>query len=229
MIRDRLPNEYLPDLIEKNGRETVYGVLASHLIPSDAVDILLRASFSLEDFEEFLERRQEAVRRAMGKLLPESTEPPGQEELHRLETDVRQIEIGLRRLIERTLGDPAHPGLTNALGNAQKRIDQALRDDPSLDRRHLRTLSGRLEFCDLRELEAAIVSRPSWPAFRELFGTQEDLRHRFHALSAIRNALAHSRSVTRQNVADAEAAFLWFRSRIGGGGREVESLEGVEE
>lgn len=214
VIRDRLPNEYLPELIEKNGRETVYGVLASHLIPPDAVDILLSVPFSLKDFEEFLERRQDAIRRAMRKLLPESTEPPRQEELHRLETDVRQIETGLRRLIERTLGDPEHPGLTNTLGYAQKRIDQALRDDPSLDRRHLRTLAGRLEFCDLRELEAAIVSKPSWPAFRGVFGTQEDLRHRFHALSAIRNALAHSRPVTRQNVADAEAAFLWFRNSI---------------
>ena len=215
VISDRLPNEYLPELIEKNGRETVYGVLGSHLIPPDAVDILLRSPFSLGDFEEFLERRQDTIRRAMGKLLPESTEPFRQEELHRLETDVRQIEIGLRRLIERTLGDPAHPGLTNTLGNAQKRIAQALRDDPSLDRRHLRTLAGRLEFCDLRELERAIVSKPSWPGFQALFGTQDDLRHRFHALSAIRNALAHSRSVTRQNVADAEAALLWFKSRIG--------------
>ncbi len=215
VIRDRLPNEYLPELIEKNGRETLYGVLASHLIPPEAVDVLLRRPFSLQDFEEFLERRQEAIRSAIGKQLPESTEPPRQEELHRLENDVRQVEIGLRRLIERNLGDPAHPGLTNTLGYAQKRIDQALRDDPSLDRRHLGTLAGRLEFCDLRELEAAIVSKPSWPTFRELFGTQEDLRHRFHALAAIRNALAHSRPVTRQNVADAEAAFLWFKSRIG--------------
>lgn len=215
VIRDRLPNEYLPELIEKNGREVVYGVLASHLIPPDAVDVLLRTPFSLNDFEEFLERRQEAIRSALGKLLPESTEPPLQEELRRLEADVRQIEMGLRGLIERTLGDPAHPGLTNTLGYARKRIDQALRDDPSLDRRHLRTLAGRLEFCDLRELEAAIVSKPSWPAFQELFGTQDGLRHRFHALAAIRNALAHTRPVTRQNVADAEAAFLWFKSRIG--------------
>ena len=215
VIRDRLPNEYLPELIEKNGREAVYGVLASHLIPPEAVDALLRVPFSLEDFEEFLERRQEAIRSAIGKLLPESTEPPLQEELHRLEADVRRIEMGLRRLIERTLGDPAHAGLTNTLGYAQKRIDQALRDDPSLDRRHLRTLAGRLEFCDLRELEGAIVSKPSWPAFRDLFGTQDGLRHRFHALSAIRNALAHSRPVTRQSVADAEAAFLWFKTRIG--------------
>ena len=90
VIRDRLPNEYLPELIEKNGREAMYGVLASHLIPPDAVSTLLRVPFSLEDFEEFLERRQEAIRSAIGKLLPESTEPPGQEELHRLEADVRQ-------------------------------------------------------------------------------------------------------------------------------------------
>src|ERR1700674_947466 len=41
-IRDRLPNEYLPELIQRNGEGTVRAVLESHLISAEALLILLR-------------------------------------------------------------------------------------------------------------------------------------------------------------------------------------------
>jgi len=51
VIRDRLPNEYLPDLIDANGEELVRETLASHFISPAAFDILMRKPFSKEDFE----------------------------------------------------------------------------------------------------------------------------------------------------------------------------------
>ena len=44
VIRDRFPNEYLPELIEQNGENAVRTVLESHFISSAALAVLLRES-----------------------------------------------------------------------------------------------------------------------------------------------------------------------------------------
>ena len=40
MIGDRLPNEYLPDLIKANGESDIRAILESHFISSFAQEIL---------------------------------------------------------------------------------------------------------------------------------------------------------------------------------------------
>ncbi len=62
VIRDRLPNQYLPDLIAKSGESTVRGILESHFISSRAFEILVRDPFRTTDFEEFLDERERALR-----------------------------------------------------------------------------------------------------------------------------------------------------------------------
>ena len=42
VIKDRLPNEYLPELVEANGEATVRATLESHFISPAAFDILVR-------------------------------------------------------------------------------------------------------------------------------------------------------------------------------------------
>ncbi len=61
ILRNRLPNEYLAELIVKYGRTSVIELLATHLIPEKALDVLLRDPFSVADFEEFLRIRQAAI------------------------------------------------------------------------------------------------------------------------------------------------------------------------
>ena len=48
VIRDRLPNEYLPELIKQNGDEQVRAILESHFISPTAFDILLREILSAQ-------------------------------------------------------------------------------------------------------------------------------------------------------------------------------------
>ena len=50
VISDRLPNEYLPELIAANGEATVRATLESHFISPAAFDILLRKPFGPERF-----------------------------------------------------------------------------------------------------------------------------------------------------------------------------------
>ena len=62
VIRDRLPNQYLPDLIARSGESTVRGILESHFISSRAFEILMRDPFQPADFDEFLDERERAFR-----------------------------------------------------------------------------------------------------------------------------------------------------------------------
>ena len=50
IIRDRLPNAYLPELIAENGESNVRAILESHFISPAAMEILLRDP-SPDDFE----------------------------------------------------------------------------------------------------------------------------------------------------------------------------------
>ena len=63
VIRDRLPNEYLPELIATNGKDEVVRIMESHFISSRAFEILMENPFTPSDFEEFIEERGNTLRR----------------------------------------------------------------------------------------------------------------------------------------------------------------------
>ena len=62
VIRDRLPNEYLPELIATNGKDEVIRILESHFISTRAFDILIKNPFTPSDFEKFIEERGNTLR-----------------------------------------------------------------------------------------------------------------------------------------------------------------------
>lgn len=61
IIRDRLPNEYLPELIETSGEENVRRILQSHFISDKAFKLLTKNPFLPEDFEAFIEERERTL------------------------------------------------------------------------------------------------------------------------------------------------------------------------
>ena len=69
VIKDRLPNEYLPQMIAENGEEEVRAILESHLISSAAQSILMRDPFTPAAFEEFIAERQRTIQAAIEDLL----------------------------------------------------------------------------------------------------------------------------------------------------------------
>ena len=68
VIRDRLPNEYLPELIATNGKDEVIRILESHFISPRAFDILMKDPFMPSDFEEFIEERGNTFRKRIEDL-----------------------------------------------------------------------------------------------------------------------------------------------------------------
>lgn len=69
VIRDRLPNEYLPELIANNGKDAVQKTLESHCISREAFDILLRNPFTLKDFEAFIAERDRTLKDAIEERI----------------------------------------------------------------------------------------------------------------------------------------------------------------
>jgi len=212
-ISDKLPNAYLPKLIENSGENAVRANLETHFISSRAFDILLRDPFGKSDFEEFIAERKRTILEAIENLLVKERLDLSPT-LRELDGDIEAIELKLRDIVvsraaEQALIIPEH-------------IAAKVRDRMQKDRRKGLLgpeevgdgLNQQIHYFDLRELEDLVVTKSAWPAFEERFGSKEQLTARFAQLSELRNAIRHSRSVSQIAQKDGEAALMWFRERL---------------
>jgi hypothetical protein len=81
----------------------------------------------------------------------------------------------------------------------------------ALDGDRYKTLSGKLEYFDLRELQDTISGKGPWTQFEPRFGTKEALNIKFDQLAELRNGIRHSRAVSEVVRKEGEAAIIWFR------------------
>lgn len=214
VISDRLPNEYLPELIAANGEGSVRATLESHFISPAAFDILLRDPFTTDDFDAFLAERQRTLQDAIEDLLvKERLDLPPQ--LRELDARIEAVELALRRGIDKALdGDPGRLP-PHVLQKVEERLQVAAKKNAALDSERYATLAGKLEYADLRELEGTITSKALWTRFEGRFANKETLVKRFGQLADLRNGIRHSRSVDEITRKEGEAAILWFEQVIG--------------
>jgi len=209
VIRDRLPNEYLPELIAANGEATVRAMLESHLISATGMEILLRDPFTTDDFDAFVAERQRTLQQAIEDLLIKErlALPP---QLRELDAQIEAIELALRCLIVSALAND--PGLLppHVLQKIEERLASAARKNPALDHARYEVLDGKLEYADLRELQDTILSKALWPQFTQRFANKDVLSKRFDQIAELRNGIRHSRTVTEIVRKEGEAALLWF-------------------
>ena len=209
VISDRLPNEYLPELIKQNGENTVRAVLESHFISPAGLAILLRTSFTPDDYDAFISERQRTIQDAMENLLIKERldlEP----QLRDLDGKVELIELQLRVLVRKKLGDDRTQIPPHITQKVEERISRALRKNASMDAGHYATVAGLLEYFDLREIQDTIVSKSLWTQFEAIFVNKESLATKFDQLAELRNGIRHSRSVSDVTRMEGEAAILWF-------------------
>ena len=210
VIKARLPNEYLPELVQQNGEATVRGILESHFISPAAFDILLRVPFGPDDFEAFVAERQRTLQDAIENLLiKERLDLPPQ--LRDLDAATEQVELALRKMVETTLGSDLSQIPSHVLQRVDERIARATKKNASLDADKFQTLSGKLEYFDLRELQDTITGKTPWPLFESRFGTKEALAAKFDQLAELRNGIRHSRAVGEVVRMEGEAAIVWFK------------------
>jgi len=213
IIRNRMPNEYLKEILENNNEEKVFQVLETHLISKRAVSILLRNPFTKNDFEEFLQERLETIRNAIDDLLiKEKVEIPIA--LKALNESIESIEIKLRKFIASDCEDTLEAYKRVIPGHVQdkveKRVTSELKKNPGLSVDDFKTLSSRLKFFDLNEYYDIIVAKNNWVSYESIFNNKESLQNRFNQLSTLRNCIRHSREVSIIEKLDGEAAIAWF-------------------
>lgn len=209
VIRDRLPNTYLPEMIEQNGERAVHAMLESHFISPAALHILLRDPFTPDDFEEFIAERQRTIEDAIEDLvIKERLDLPPK--MRELDEQIETIELGLREVItDRLEGDPERlpPHVRQKL---EERIQKAAKKNAAFEEDFYEELGGKLEFCDLRELQDAITSKASWQNFEPRFSNKETVISKFGQLAELRNGIRHSRTVDEVTRKEGEAAISWF-------------------
>lgn len=209
VIADRLPNEYLPELIAANGEAAVREILESHFISPAAFDILSRNPFTTADFEAFLAERQRTIQDAIEDLLVKSRlDLPLR--LRELDAQTEAVELQLRHIIAETLNDDPAALPSHVQQRINERLQKAARQNPALDLTAYENLTGQMEYADLRELQDTIVAKALWPRFETRFGSKEQVASRFGQLAELRNSIRHSRQVTEITQKDGEAAILWF-------------------
>ena len=209
VIGDRLPNAYLPELIKQNGENTVRSILESHFISPAGLAILLRDPFTPDDYEAFISERQRTIQDAIENLLIKERldlEP----QLRELDGKVESIELRLRSLLRKMLGDNPAQIPQHVAQKVEERISRALKKNASMDAGQYATVAGMLEYFDLREIQDTIVAKPLWPHFEPSFATKESLATKFDQLAELRNGIRHSRSVSEVTRMEGEASILWF-------------------
>ena len=209
VIRDRLPNEYLPELIAQSGENLSRSVLESHFISPAALDVLLRKPFTSDDYEAFIVERQRTLLEAIENLLIKERIDLSPQ-LRELDERVERIELSVREQVVATLEDDAGRLPPHVLQRADERIQTAAKKNANIELEQYRQLSRRLEYCDLRELQDIILSKSLWRGFEKKFGNKGTLSAKFGQLAELRNGIRHSRSVDEVTRKEGEAAILWF-------------------
>jgi hypothetical protein len=209
VIRARLPNTYLPELIAASGESTVRSILETHFISPSAFDILLKDPFGPDDFEAFVSERQRTIQDAIETLLiKERLDLPPQ--LRDLDAATEAIELGVRRTIDASFEGDVAQVPSHVLAKVEERIARAGKKNAALDVDRYQTLAGKLEYFDLRELQDTITGKSTWPLFEARFGTKEALAAKFDQLAELRNGIRHSRAVSEVVRKEGEAAIIWF-------------------
>lgn len=214
VISDRLPNEYLPELIAANGESTVRAILESHFISAAAFDILRRNPFGPEDFEAFLTERQRTLQEAIENLLVKERLDLSPQ-LRELDARVEKVELTLRRIIDESLGGNTSELPSHVLQKVDERLQAAAKKNAALDVSAFQTLHGKLEYADLREVQDSILSKTTWPHFQVRFTNKETLTKKFDQLAELRNGIRHSRTVDEITRKEGEASLLWFQKVLG--------------
>jgi len=215
ILKDRLPNEYLREMRENNSEDDFYKILQSHLISRTACEILMRDPFTEEDFMEFLKERERTIKASIRhKIIEDAMELPP--ELKKLNDEIESLELNLRGLIAERIDDREYKEIVppDVMDKVNRRIQTAIRKDPSLSPEDFIPTRPKLDYFDLQEYNALITSKTCWHKFEDKFKNKQQLMSRFGQLGELRNSIRHSRNVNQVATLDGQAAIVWFNNAL---------------
>lgn len=208
VISDRLPNAYLPELIESRGRNVVEALLGRHFISPTAIEILLRTPFAVADFEAFIDERQRTIRAAIrARLIDDPIAIPA--DLRALDARIDAVERRLRSRLAALLDHDAVKLPSHVAQKIGGRLAGEARNPAFVASDHA-ALEAQLAYADLRELQDIGASAALRSVMLPVFGPVEAQAVRYAQLAGLRNAIRHSRHADAIVRTDGEAGILWF-------------------
>jgi len=136
-------------------------------------------------------------------------------QIRELDALLETVELELRRMIVEVLESDVVKLPGHVRQKVDERVQAAAKKNPALDMEHYKTLAGKLEYADLRELQDTFTNKTLWPLFQQRFANKETLVKRFDQLAELRNSIRHSRTVDEVTRKEGEAALVWFKQVIG--------------
>ena len=170
-ISDKSPSDYLPRILEQAGPE----ILDAQCIPHE--DPLYEPS----NYDQFLARRRELIADRLnaflgtdgGDISGSNSDPYVRD----LDTQVEQVELGIRDLISTQLDADAALLPRHISDKLHNKIGDAARRNPAAAT-NLGALHAILQYSDFRELQDIITAKTLWDRFEPAFGTKENFNAR---------------------------------------------------
>lgn len=215
IIRDRLPNEYMKQMLDDNDETKIYSVLASHLISHKAVNILLHDPFTREDYYSFIEERERTIKAYIrNNIILENITLPG--DLKELDEEIDALEKKLRHALAMTLGEDGYKEYVppHTMDKVKKRIQDKLKKEPAFSHDDFRSVRKKLDFFDMQEYCDVIVSKPAWHLFEVQYKDKTQVLQKFNQLSDLRNGIRHSRDVSDITILEGRAAIIWLNDAL---------------
>ena len=131
--------------------------------------------------------------------------------LREIDAEIEDTELELRNVIIKALGNDALALPQHVQQKIDERLQRASKKNASLDMEYYQTLEGKLEYCDLRELQDIITSKKTWAEFQSRFSNKKALVGKFDQLAELRNSIRHSRTVDEVTKMEGKASLLWFK------------------
>lgn len=222
-VGDRMPNDYLRELLEERNDIDIRTILEKHCITKDAFDVLIKEPFTKDDFREFLSIRSRTIKKQIRNLLEEYWTTSSQLGLsgsqirdmkRKLDGRVKGVECKLRDLIDTSFGGKIDvlPGFVRV--RIESRIESKKSQNPLFARDFTKTLSSYLKESDFSDLEKTITCKRLWQFFEKPFKKKErsEVLLRLSAVRKLRNWISHSSEPDEVTLHDGEAGLLWIES-----------------
>jgi len=207
-ILDKDPAEYLPEIDQKQ--------LRKQFVPNDP-DL-----YSLEHFEQFLEKRRKLIAEGINDFLASyyeyKTEGKVASDLQHFDESIDKIEIALRDKIAEVIENAEEENgyaeyvPSHIQKKVQDKIDAHLAKNPGENTLDYANSRDKLNFFDINEYKEAITNKNSWSLFEEIFGKIGTLERKLLQLGELRNCIRHSRSPNEVVQKEGEAAISWFEA-----------------
>jgi len=215
IIRNRLPNEYLKEMIETQGERETAELLKGHFINEHATSVLLRTPFTKEDYVEFINTRKQTLIEGIDRMIIKNEVTVETPKADAIRMELGQLERKLRVAVAEVLcsisNNPYEDFVSDRVKEeVDRKVLSEMKKSPHLTFADFNSFDKKLEKLTFGELTNIIYGKSAWKEFETMFKDKNQLIKRVDQLIPFRNKFAHNNDATDVELHDAKASLDWF-------------------